>query len=90
MCNHGDDKRHTYIPILDPAGEIYMCECGAMVNLMDQRNLKGDLDTLHVMNADDLTSAVSLTAVEAIQHTSNSVSLSIASIRDDWKRKGKR
>ena len=37
MCDHGNDKDCTYIKVFGNLAEVYMCECGALVNLDDTR-----------------------------------------------------
>jgi hypothetical protein len=35
-CDHGTTKKETYIPAFDCVGEVYMCECGALLNIADE------------------------------------------------------
>lgn len=43
MCDHNDGLQHIYLGCFDcPGYEIYMCECGALVNVQDKRNYTGD------------------------------------------------
>ena len=54
QCNHDDDtKSSEFLNSLDFLGyEIYLCECGALINIQDQRrgpNIpmnKTDIDTM--------------------------------------------
>lgn len=36
-CDHGDDKQHTYLDFM-PLGEVYMCECGVLIDLCNESN----------------------------------------------------
>lgn len=39
MCNHEDSKNAEYLEEFDyPGYEIYVCECGALLNIQDKRN----------------------------------------------------
>lgn len=39
MCDHGDDKGNTWLMKADvPGYEVYVCECGALINIQDKKN----------------------------------------------------
>lgn len=39
MCNHDENKQTTCLTFLDFHGhEIYMCECGALIDIADKKN----------------------------------------------------
>ena len=88
MCNHGDDKKLTYLAIMDPAGEIYMCECGALINLSDTAAYVDDYHQ-RAMMADELKAAISLIALEAIRHAKGGILRAVNVTEQDWENKGK-
>lgn len=59
MCDHSDDKQHVYLQIIDhPDFEVYVCECGALTNINDPKNYKGD--PCHAMTATEIESMLVL------------------------------
>lgn len=50
MCDHGGDKKFSYLDILN-FGEIYMCECGVLIDIS-----QGDGNT--PMTPDELQRAI--------------------------------
>lgn len=51
-CTHECDDA-TYLPCLDlPGHEVYICKCGALINISDPRNLGGE--NQHVMSGKDI------------------------------------
>lgn len=56
MCKHNVNEPAEYLDVLRDYGDIYMCECGAIYDLMDERNYKGDEMT--PMSAERLTELV--------------------------------
>jgi len=55
MCDHGEDKGNTCLDWF-PFGDVYMCECGAILDLADERNFKYD-GAWHTMTPSELKSA---------------------------------
>jgi len=55
MCDHDDDKGKTFLDWF-PVGEVYMCECGALIDIDDEHNFR-DGDELNAMTPDELKSA---------------------------------
>jgi len=52
MCNHNENLEHTYLEIIDhDIYEVYVCECGALINIRDPKNYS---DPVHPMNADEI------------------------------------
>jgi len=52
MCNHDETKTAYYLSFLDfPGYEIYMCECGALIDIA---NLKNYGDPVHPMTPDEI------------------------------------
>jgi len=52
MCNHDNEKESTWLERM-PSGEVYMCECGALIDITQKRNHK-DQGTFSPMTADEL------------------------------------
>lgn len=56
MCDHGEDKEFTYLPILsDGRHEIYQCECGALI---DMRAPENDRPPYHAITPQRLTDLI--------------------------------
>ena len=55
MCNHDENKDTTYMPIFNDSGEVYLCECGALIDIANEKNYR---ETLHPMTAEEITEAV--------------------------------
>ena len=55
-CDHGDDKPATYLNVFDLIGEIYMCECGALLDI-DKRDAY-DGDKTRAMTPAELTECI--------------------------------
>jgi len=49
-CDHGADKSIMCVDFM-PLGDVYMCECGALVDLMDERNYG---NVIHAMTPQEL------------------------------------
>jgi hypothetical protein len=58
MCNHADDKGNEYLSCFEAPGyEIYLCECGALINIRDAKNYHNPVcpmtaDEIHCMIQD--------------------------------------
>ena len=60
-CTHGEDKEHINIPAFDAAGEICMCECGALIDFRsDTNDANADTSYMYAMTPDDIAEAIRL------------------------------
>lgn len=60
MCDHGEDKKSTHIDAFEMADarhEIYMCECGALIDIKAPKNYS---DPTHPMTPDELDEVLEL------------------------------
>lgn len=58
-CTHGEDKEHISIPAFDAAGEIHMCECGALVDFRSEANdANTDTSYMHAMTPREISEAI--------------------------------
>jgi len=56
-CKHGEEVPHVYLECLDyPGYEVYLCQCGALINIRDRRNFSGE--TWHMMDAKDIAEMI--------------------------------
>jgi hypothetical protein len=55
MCDHGEGKDTTYLPIFNDVGEVYMCECGALIDIANPKNFK---EPSYAMTAAELNEAL--------------------------------
>ena len=37
-CPHDDSIPYEYLPCLGSVGEVYLCECGALIDVSDKKN----------------------------------------------------
>lgn len=87
MCDHKDDKQSTYVSILDICGhEVYMCECGALVDISAEKNS----NACEAMTPPELEELVAQILVEASPERSECVDAGLArhAANYDWLRKG--
>jgi hypothetical protein len=88
MCDHEDDKQATYISILDICGhEVYMCECGALVDISAEKNQGLVQEAMTVAELEELVAQI---LVEASPERSESVDAGLVrhAAKYDWLRKG--
>ena len=55
MCDHNTNIEKTYLSILYPAGEVYMCKCGALVDFKAPENYH---NPVYPMSASELTDVI--------------------------------
>lgn len=53
MCDHDENKRNEFLDVFDYFRyEIYICECGALINIQDKKNFDFPM---HAMTKDEIT-----------------------------------
>ena len=73
MCDHSDDKHCTYMEIFDKIAEVYMCECGALIDVNSERGLKdnsmtpGELTMLVQELLNEKVNAIKTAVMSAIE-----------------------
>ena len=55
-CNHDEDKMAEYLPAFDDAGEVWRCQCGALINIANPDNFGGG--AMRAMTAEEIETAV--------------------------------
>lgn len=72
-CLHDDTKGHIFLGCFTATGhEIYLCECGALVNISEPKNYQAD-HAQHAMTAEEISAMVFQQMSELIVHIEKEV-----------------
>ena len=72
VCIHDDSKGETYLECFDVDGyEIYLCECGALINISDPKNYNSDLG--NAMSADEIKKMIAEVVQSAIKEINDEI-----------------
>ena len=75
MCNHDDNKMSEYLEVFDfPGYEIYICECGVLINISDIKNYD---NPAHPMNKQDIDRMMA----EIIKPTMKAIDFSLTELK---------
>ena len=76
MCNHDENKSSTYLDVFGTVGEVYMCECGALIDIEAEKNYD---NPTHPMTPQELIDLVERLVNEKIDEIRAKVNKAISS-----------